>query len=69
MHIYFLYTNKSINKDKYIYIYISDLVQAWGVVCSLELGLSGKFQGQALRSSLEWDRWGVVGLRNGFWEI
>ena len=22
MHIYFLYTNKSINKDKYIYIYI-----------------------------------------------
>ena len=39
------------------------------MVGSLELGLSGKFQGQALRSSLEWDRWGVVGLRNGFWEI
>ena len=39
------------------------------MVGSSELVLSGKFQGWALRSSLEWDRWGVVGLRNGFSKI
>ena len=48
IHIYFLYTNKSINKDKYIYIYI--------LVGLSELGLSEKFQGWALRSLVEWDR-------------
>ena len=34
---------------------------------------SGEFEWKVsrmgLRSSSEWDRWGVVGLRNGFWEI